>query len=151
MKKIVYILVSLLFVLTLSVSASHVYADDDIDVEGHVKDNGVNVAGALVTATCTFKGVTRTKHETTDSHGEFEDDIEFDQKKHCDVGAVINVTATKGNKSAHLTFTVIPGKDDYVITLNLISPSAVPEFGMLTGIGALITSAGAFITLKKRS
>lgn len=122
-----------------------VYADPPTGktVSGKIQTSGhSNANGASVNVTC---GST-TLPDTTDSNGDFS--VEFTGAQ-CPDNTTINVTASFNGESGSDSRTSGNGPN---VSFNVITlaPVAVPEFGAVTGMIAVIGSAAAFFIFKKR-
>lgn len=144
-------LISALLLLSLIIIAPSSFASNPkhtITLKGKVLQGSSKVTGATVVATCTWHTHTTSQSDTTGSNGKFA--INFAEAV-CDTGGFISVVATKGSKTATHAFTINPSSDDYVFDLSLHDSSPVPELGLLTGLGALLSSVGSFLVFKKHS
>lgn len=133
------------FIVPLSASAE---TFEKTIVNGQVRDaSNNNVVGANVSISCNSNNVST----TTDGVGKYY--YEFDGVD-CPLGSLVSVQAVSGSESGSGSANVqeIFNNGAVVINLALINiTTAVPEFGLLMGLGTAISSAGAFLVMRRRS
>jgi hypothetical protein len=136
-----------LFALLLSVNAGSAFAAQPTHVFGKVQTStGSNAGGATVTVTCVHNGTTNVLSDTTTNGGVYQ--IFFD-KEDCDSGDSVTIHAIKDGETGSVS-TVIPENNNLKVDI-MLAATAIPEFGLMTGVGAILTSAGAFYAMRRRS
>ncbi len=116
-------------------------------VGGQVTDKitHATINGAVVTLTC--NGITKTSLPT-DVGGVY--NVVFESG--CNTGNLVTATATTGDGKVGTGEGVALPVD--ILNINLavanVQVASVPEFGVIPGAMALITSAGSFLLFKKR-
>ena len=151
MKKRVASLVLSVCLLALPAAASAAPATPatSTEVQGWVKaPDDFNilsfVAHANVQVTCNGHVVT----DKTNTDGQY--DVFFDAAD-CPVGATVTTVATKDDFSGVQTGVVAAGAVNQARANVVMSQVvAVPEFGAIAGVGAALTSGGAFLAIRRR-
>jgi hypothetical protein len=147
MKKTLVAFISLLsFSFMLVPTAS---ADFDITtIRGEIMGpDGQPFKRADVSITCDGE----TKTDRTNNQGKYR--VRFFGTDHCDVGDVASITVSKDGLTGSATGTVEERRDGRFVDRNFSVVDFavnVPEFGLLTGAAAALTSVGAFLTLRRR-
>jgi hypothetical protein len=114
-------------------------------ISGSVKDEQHKLVNdATVTVECVHNGQHNTKNTT--SHMGFYS-VSYTYNK-CDENDHVTVTASKGGLVGTNTGTVRELR--CLADIALINVIMVPEFGLITGALAFVTSAGSMIILRKR-
>lgn len=128
------------FALVMLMPASSFALAAVTDVTGTVTDNGSPVVNAHVIVIC--KNVV--KRDYTDGSGTYL--VQY-KSTVCPLGSPISVTAVKGNAGGNNY-----GKANKVTNkLNVaIVNVSLPEFGLITGIGAAIVGGAAFMFVRRR-
>lgn len=140
MKKMIlgFLATAALGFLPLAASA----ADGSTVVGGQVTNNGSSVDGAKVTVVCNG----HQKKTTTDASGVYA--VQF-KIANCPAGSSVSVDATKKKEGAgHSTGTANPL--DTQLNVAIVNV-ALPELGLLTGMGALIAGGGALFAIRRRN
>jgi len=110
-------------------------------IEGTVTHLGAPVSGATVTVVC--NGVTQTG--VTNGHGGYKFQ---DSQSNWPDGATVTATATNGSLTGSNTGTV--NRRNAQINMAVVDVSAVPEFGAIAGVSALLLGAVAFVFIRRR-
>jgi hypothetical protein len=111
------------------------------DITGVVTNNGQPVSGARVTVVCNSFN----KQDQTDETGTYL--VTFEAKQ-CPAGEKATVVASKKNMGGTNSGTV----DKITNKLNIaIVNVSVPEYGLITGIGATLIGAGVFLTARRQT
>lgn len=119
-------------------------------VEGVVSGTNEDaVSGANVTVVCHHSGGDQTGNTTTDGDGFYF--VQF-SNYHCVLGDNVTVTATKGGQTGTQNGVMQDGGTVGRVHLDvsIVNIPMVPEFSLITGGLALLTSAGSLIFLRKR-
>jgi hypothetical protein len=140
MKKLFLTILATLSVALL-IPAATFAASATTDVTGTVTNNGNVVSGAKVTVVCD----NNSKKTSTDSSGAY---LVTFKAANCPDSSKATVVATKGGKGGVSTGTVskMGSADLNVAIVNV----ALPEFGIITGIGAAVIGGGAFFLIRRR-
>jgi hypothetical protein len=131
MKKLFLTILATLSVALL-IPAATFAASATTDVTGTVTNNGNVVSGAKVTVVCD----NNSKKTSTDSSGAY---LVTFKAANCPDSSKATVVATKGGKGGVSTGTV-----------SKMGSVALPEFGIITGIGAAVIGGGAFFLIRRR-
>lgn len=139
MKKVLAFLASIGVVTVLAPAAAFAAPAQTI-VTGTVTNNGHTVKGAKVTVVCN----NHSRTTKTDKNGGYS--VSF-PKAQCPDGAKATVVATKNKMGG-----VSSGNVNSVTTkLNVaIVNVALPEFGVITGVGAMTVGAGLFMVMRRK-
>jgi hypothetical protein len=111
-------------------------------VTGTVTHNGSPVDSASVVVTCDSNVL----DSSTSAGGGYLVTFTTDQ---CPSGATAYVSASSGNLSGSNNGVVNGLSVD--VNLALVDVSLVPEFGVITGIVAIIIGSGAFLVIRRRN
>jgi hypothetical protein len=115
-------------------------------VTGVVKDSNRHfVSGAQVSVVCTHNLVNTTKTTTTNFLGLYFVNYPSSQ---CDDGDKVTITASKDGLTG--TNTGIIKEKKCFMDIGFVKVVLVPEFGLLTGALAAISSTGALLFLKRK-
>jgi hypothetical protein len=127
--------------IAVMIPAASFAASTQTDVTGTVTNNGQVVSGASVTVVCN----NHSKTTTSDSTGAY---LVTFSGKNCPDKSQATVVAHKAGKGGVSNGTVNPygSLDLNVAIINV----ALPEFGIVTGIGAAVVGAGAFLVIRRR-
>jgi ribosomal protein S17 len=153
MKKFIFLSLISLFFIVFAKSATPTFACEgchdipETKISGKVKDQDhKKVVGAQVTTVCTHDSQNYNKTTTTNGQGKYEVIYPSNQ---CDDGDSVTVTATKDGATG--TDTGIVRERRCLRDIAIINIILVPEFGLITGAFAALTSAGAFWVMKKKN
>lgn len=116
-------------------------------VQGLISGSDNNpVDGASVSVTCNGNTQTATSNAAGFYSVQFANNV-------CTTGMNASVTATKNSQSGSASGVMQDGGTIGFLRLDLavVHVPIVPEFGLITGLVALATSAGSYAFLKKRS
>ncbi len=139
MKKVVATILAAIGMIVL-LPASTFALSPKTDVTGTVTNNGSPVSGAHVIVICH----NNKKSTTTDASGSYL--VQYNAGK-CPAGSTVFVTATKGKKGGDSTGTASSVTTHLNVALVNVS---LPEFGLITGVGATIIGGGAFLVMRRR-
>jgi hypothetical protein len=127
--------------IALMLPAATFAASATTDVTGTVTNNGVGVSGAKVEVICGSND----KKTTTGTGGAY---LVTFKAANCPDGSKATVTATVGKKAGVNTGKV---KQDGSVYLNVaVVNVSLPEFGVITGIGAALVGGAAFLVIRRR-
>ena len=112
------------------------------DVTGTVTNSGHPVAGAHVTVTCNG----HSRNTITDSKGAYL--VIFSQLQ-CPTGKTATASATKKHVGSGSNTGSVNSAGNDKLNIAIIN-IALPEFALLTGIGAAIAGGGAFLAIRRR-
>jgi len=144
MKKIFSLLTILALTLVFPLSASAQVSGTF--VQGFVYDtthSNAPVANANVFVTCN----STTHSVTTNGAGKYASTFSLAE---CNDGDPIHVSANKNNLSGNGSGTVSNVVTNINVGVVNVFVSSVPEFGMLTGALALLTTGGSYFALKRK-
>ena len=110
------------------------------DVSGVVTNNGQPITGAHVTVVCNNNNLT----DNTDTTGTYV--VQFTDTE-CPAGAKVTVVATDGSLGG--TNSGVANALTTRLNVSIINV-ALPEFGVVTGIGAAIVGGGALMVIRRR-
>lgn len=135
------VLLSFLVVIASFFTAvPNVFAVSNTEVRGNINANGW-VSGLTVTVSCNGN----VSHPVTDGFGLYVVDY-----THLQCGKYKPVTTTVTFNGQTQSKTVLVSAQ-YTATLDFnFAPIGVPEFGLITGIITTLTSAGAFLMLRRK-
>jgi hypothetical protein len=151
MKKLIQTNVMLLALAAavLFSSPASVFAASPMLVKGKVtKPGNVAAAGATVVVSCRHNNISYTRVATTDAGGNYSV-IYANEPPQCLPGDQITVTVFKDDFSGANQANA-PVSNNATINVKIFETQAIPEFGMISGAAALLTSAGAFYAMRKR-
>ena len=145
MKKLI---LSILASLALLLAPATAFASSgSVDVSGTVYYQGKHVGkNVQVTVTCYGKK-TVTKTTKTNKHGQY--DVTF-KAKDCPAGSTITVSVTYQGHVGTASGTVDKhGRCHRDLDVK-IPVTVTPEYGSMAAVGATLTSAGAFLVVRRR-
>lgn len=142
-----YIFSALLFTALFIVPSSAAAKTDFTIIRGNVYDQdngGKGIKGLNVEVTCNED---KKKNDKTDKNGLYT--VKFSEKK-CPKYKPVTAEVTYNGQTQTQTVYV---SDQNTATLDFYfgTPISVPEFGFIPGVIAALSSAGAFLALKKKS
>jgi hypothetical protein len=138
MKRIVTTIVSALALAIIPLSGAFALTG----VSGNVSNNGKDVSGASITATCKTASGT----SSTQSNGDYF--VVLTPDGVCKAGDTVTVNASQGAATGQSTGTFSNYGADVNIALVNVS---VPEFALITGVGAVLLGGGAFMIIRRRN
>lgn len=104
------------------------------------------VSGANILIVCSHGAVSHQLSTTTGANGKYH--LEF-SIPNCTPNSHVVLTATKGSFSKSVTGSAGNPNDITVLDV-LFQTAAVPEFGMISGVVAMIASAGYALKMRRR-
>jgi hypothetical protein len=149
MKKLASILGSVAFLAMVNMSPVMASIPQVGTVQGLVSGSGgAAISGASVHVVCS-NGASTPQNATTDGSGLYF--VVFTNNT-CVLGNTVTVTATSGAQTGTRTGTMQSSGPDYGLHLDVavVNVPLIPEFGLVTGLGALLASAGSYAVLKRR-
>lgn len=152
MKKLLLGVVGTLAMMAIPLASANAETITTVsDVSGHVSQNGKDVDGASVDASCTVSGQTATGTDTTGPNGDY--NIVLSPSGLCTANDTVVVTATKGGSSGQNSGTLDSyntGDPNLKLNIALVNVS-LPELGLATAAGAAIIGGGAFMVIRRRN
>jgi hypothetical protein len=140
MKKLLVAAATLAAAVMLPMAAMAAEGGNTI-VDGTVTNSGSPVNGANVTVTC--NGHTQTA--TTNSLGAY---LVVFSAADCPVAATANVSAAKSGAGSGSNSGPVGPTDSAAINVGIVNV-AIPEFGIVAGLLALLGAAGAFVVTRR--
>ncbi len=143
MKQVTLSIFTAMGLLILMPAAMASASSTETIIAGTVTDSGSPVDGASVTVTC--NGVS--ENTSTTSAGGY--GVQYIPASVCPEGSTATVAATKGSITGSNSGKVLSADD--TLNVAIVNVAAVPELGVVGGLGAVVLGGGAMFLIRRHN